>query len=289
MQKNVTLRNLLDREGLIVAPGCHDAFGAKIIEHVGFKVAYMTGNGTSASLIGKPDLGLITASEMAIHARGIVSAVNIPLICDCDNGYGGVNNVIRSVEEYEAAGVSAIHIEDQGLPKKCAALGDINFITKDELTEKIRAAVHARKDKNFSIIARTDCRSALGLKEAISRGQACAKAGADIVYIELLESIEEMKEVVRSIDAPVMFDMLEHFRMPYINVKELENIGYKLVVFPLSTTLTYAKSTLDLMTSLKETGTTEAFLDKMLSLKEYEHLLGYDLIEQRELAIQKQY
>ncbi|MBP1920648.1 isocitrate lyase/PEP mutase family protein [Youngiibacter multivorans] len=288
MQKKITLRNLLDKEGLIVAPGCHDAFGAKIIEHVGFEVAYMTGNGTSASLIGKPDLGLITASEMVTHARGIVSAVNIPIICDCDNGYGGVNNVIRAVEEYEAAGVSAIHIEDQDMPKKCAALGDIKFIAKEELTEKIKAAVHARKDKNFTIIARTDCRSALGLKEAISRGQACANAGADVVYIELLESIDEMKEVVRSIDAPVMFDMLEHFRMPYINVKELENIGYKLVVFPLSSTLTYAKSILGLMTSLKETGTTEAFLDKMLTLKEYEHLLGYDMIERREIAIRKQ-
>lgn len=287
MKKKLTIRNLLDKEGLIVAPGCHDAFGAKIIEHVGFEAVYMTGNGTSASLIGKPDLGLITASEMVSHVRGIVSAVNIPVICDADHGYGGVNNVIRTVEEYEAAGVSAIHIEDQDMPKKCAALGDIKFVSKEEHVEKIKAAVYARKSKDFTIIARTDCRASLGLKEAISRGQACAKAGADVVYIELLESIDEMKEVVRSIDAPVMFDMLEHFRMPFINVKELENIGYKIVVFPLSTTLTYGKAILELMNSLKNTGTTAGYLDKMFTLKEYEKMLGYEFIEQREIRIRE--
>ena len=273
---------MLERREIIVAPGCHDALGAKIIASVGFEAAYMTGNGVSASVIGQPDLGLLTMSEMVKQVRGIVAAVDIPVLCDADTGYGNINNVIRTVEEYEAAGVCAIHIEDQVTPKQCGAMAGLKVISSEEHVAKIKAALGARKDPDFLIIARTDARGVLGLEEAIRRGCACAKAGADLVFVEMLESADEMKEVTRRVDAPLMCAMLENTKIPYLNIKQLENIGYKLVIYPLSSTLLYAQSTLALMSSLQSTGTTEAFLDKIMKLHDYEKLLGLDSIKKRE-------
>jgi carboxyvinyl-carboxyphosphonate phosphorylmutase len=282
LERRKVLKSLLQKDGIIVAPGCHDALGAKIIEKVGFEVAYMTGNGVSASLLGKPDIGLVTMSEMVTTARGIVSAINLPVIADADTGYGNVNSVIRTVEEFETTGVSAIHIEDQITPKKCGAMDGLKYISKDEHVAKIKAAVKARRDENFLIIARTDSRVSMGLNEAIARGKACADAGADVVFIEMLESTDELKQVARKIDAPLMYDMLEHTKVPYMNVKELENIGYKLVIFPLSSTFLYTQTTMELMRSLKNTGTTADFLDRMMKIHDYEKLLGLDEIKERE-------
>lgn len=198
MGNSVPLKQLLQKEGIVVAPGCHDALGAKVIESVGFEAVYMTGNGTSASAIGKPDLGFLTMTEMVSRARGIVSAV----ISDADTGYGNRNNVVRTVQEYEASGVSAIHLEDQVTPKKCGAMSGIELISIEEHVDKIQAAIRARKDENFLIIGRSDARGTKGLAEAIERGKAYANAGADLILIEMLESVDEMKEVARKIDAP---------------------------------------------------------------------------------------
>lgn len=275
MERKITLKKLLEKDGIVVAPGCHDALGAKIIEQVGFNAAYMTGNGTCASLLGKPDIGLVTMTEMINHARGIVSAVNIPVICDADTGYGNVNNVVRTVQEYEAAGVSAIHIEDQITPKKCGAMQGLSFISKEEHAEKIRTAVKTRKDPNFLIIARTDSRRDFGLDEAIARGKACLDAGADLIYLENLESVEEMKRVTHSIDAPLVYDSIENSGLPYLTTKQLEDIGYKLVIHCLSSTFAYAYMMKDLMKHLKEDGSTKKYLPKMMKLHDdYEGLLG---------------
>lgn len=274
MRRRIALKKLLEKDGIVVAPGCHDALGARIIEHVGFDVVYMTGNGVSASLLGKPDIGLLTMTEMITHARGIVSSVNLPVICDSDTGYGNVNNVARTVEEYEAAGVSAIHIEDQITPKKCGAMEGLAFISKEEHADKIRTAIKTRKDPNFLIIARTDSRRDFGLDEAIARGKACMEAGADLIYIENLESVEEMKTVTRSIDAPLVFDSLENANTPYLTTKQLEDIGYKLVIHPLSSTFAYTHMMIDLMKHLKDDGITKEYLPKMMKLHDYENLLG---------------
>jgi len=287
MEKREKLAELVRGKKIVVAPGCHDALGAKIIEAAGFDVVYMTGNGVSSSLIGKPDIGLVTMTEMVSRARNIVSAVNLPVMCDSDTGYGNVNNVIRTVEEYEAAGVCGIHIEDQITPKKCGAMAGLRLVSAEEHLSKIKAALGARKDKNFLIIARTDSRAVHGLKEAIRRGKMAEEAGADLVYIEMLESVEELKEVARSIKAPLMYDMLEHSKVPFMNVKELEAIGYRLVIFPLSSTFLYAKTTLKLMTELKKTGTTAGFLDEMMKLHDYEKLLGLEEIKAREQILTK--
>lgn len=268
-----SLKQLLGRNEIVVAPGCHDALGAKIAETMGFEAVYMTGNGATASQIGKPDVGLLTMTEMVATAQKMSSAINIPIIADADTGYGNKNNVTRTVIEYEKAGVSAIHLEDQVTPKKCGAMSGIELISMEEHVEKIQAALNARKSEDFLIIGRTDSRGTLGLEEAIKRGNAYAKAGADLIILEMLESIEEIKEVARRVDAPLMFSYVDFTRIPNITFKQLEEFGYKLVIYPLSSTLAYAKTMQDLLTSLKTEGTTKGFEEKMISLHQYEDLL----------------
>ncbi|MEW9674110.1 oxaloacetate decarboxylase [Ammoniphilus sp. 3BR4] len=276
MSKRVPLKQLLQKEGIVVAPGCHDAIGAKVIESVGFDAVYMTGNGASASAIGKPDVGLLTMTEMITRARGIVSAVDIPVIADADTGYGNRNNVTRTLQEYEASGVSAIHLEDQVTPKKCGAMSGIELISIDEHVDKIQAAVRARKDDNFLIIGRSDARGTKGLAEAIERGKAYANAGADLILIEMLESVDEMKEVARKIDAPLMFNYVEHTKIPNLTIQQFQDLGFKLLAYPLSSTFYYAKTMMDLMRTLKETGSTESFQEQMLKIHDYEKFLGID-------------
>jgi 2,3-dimethylmalate lyase len=268
-----SLKKLLGRNEIVVAPGCHDALGAKIVEKMGFEAVYMTGNGATASQIGKPDVGLLTMTEMVTTAQKMSSAVNIPIIADADTGYGNKNNVARTIIEYEKAGVSAIHLEDQVTPKKCGAMSGIELISIEEHVEKIQAALNARKSEDLLIIGRTDSRGTLGLEEAIKRGNAYAKAGADLVILEMLQSIEEIKEVARRVDAPLMFSYVDFTRIPNITFKQLEEFGYKLVIYPLSSTLAYAKTMQDLLKSLKTDETTKGFEEKMISLHEYEDLL----------------
>lgn len=274
MSKKVPLKQLLQKAGIVVAPGCHDALGAKVIESVGFDAVYMTGNGTSASAIGKPDIGLLSMTEMVSRARGMVSAVDIPVISDADTGYGNRNNVVRTVQEYEASGVSAIHLEDQVTPKKCGAMSGIELISIEEHVDKIQAAIRARKDENFLIIGRSDARGTKGLAEAIERGKAYADAGADLILIEMLESVDEMKEVARKIDAPLMFNYVEHTKIPNLTIQQFQDLGFKLLAYPLSSTFYYAKTMMDLMRTLKETGSTESFREKMLTIHDYEKFLG---------------
>lgn len=276
MSKRVPLKQLLQKEGIVVAPGCHDAIGAKVIESVGFDAVYMTGNGASASAIGKPDVGLLTMTEMITRARGIVSAVDIPVIADADTGYGNRNNVTRTVQEYEASGVQAIHLEDQVTPKKCGAMSGIELISIDEHVDKIQAAVRARQDDNFLIIGRSDARGTKGLAEAIERGKAYANAGADLILIEMLESVDEMKEVARKIDAPLMFNYVEHTKIPNLTIQQFQDLGFKLLAYPLSSTFYYAKTMMDLMRTLKETGSTESFQEQMLKIHDYEKFLGIE-------------
>jgi len=195
MDKRTQLRQLLARPGTLIAPGCHDALGGRLIEKAGFLVAYMTGNGVSASMAGVPDAGLLTMTEMVDQARRIASAIEIPLICDADTGYGGVQNVMRTVREYEQAGVAGIHIEDQTIPKKCAAMEGLMLVSAEAAVRRIEAALEARRSKDFLIIARTDARVTHDLEEAIRRANAFAKAGADLVFLELLRSEQEAEFV----------------------------------------------------------------------------------------------
>jgi 2-methylisocitrate lyase-like PEP mutase family enzyme len=279
MDKRSKLRQLLTRPGILIAPGCHDALGARIIEEAGFAAAYMTGNGVSASMAGVPDAGLLTMTEMVDQARRIASAIEIPLLCDADTGYGGIQNVMRTVREYEQAGVAGIHIEDQTIPKKCAAMEGLKLVSLEAAIGRIEAAREARRSKDFLIIARTDARVTHDLEEAVRRGKAFAKAGADLVFLELLRSEQEAEFVAKSLNAPLMIDMTPYPGCERMRVERLEAFGYKLAIYPLSSTLLYANATRQFMQALHQSRDEGNFLPQMMPLREYEKLLGLTEVE----------
>ena len=275
MKKTARLRQILKEPGIIVAPGAHNAFTAKIIEQTGgFQAVYMTGSGAAMSLLGEPDIGLLTMTEMVTHARNLANAVSLPVIADADTGYGNAINVVRCVREYEGAGVAAIHIEDQVMPKKCGHFEEKQIISKDEMVGKIRAAVHARKDPDFVLIARTDARAGLGFDEAIDRARAYVAAGADAIFFEAPQSLDELKTIARSVSAPLLVNMDEGTKTPLLPIRELEAMGYKIVIFPRSAPCAAAKAVQELMQILKETGTTQGFSHRILSFEERNRLTG---------------
>jgi 2-methylisocitrate lyase-like PEP mutase family enzyme len=280
---NRGLRLLLDKPGLVVAPGCHDALGARIAQKLGFKAVYISGNATAASRLGKPDIGLLGLSEMVSHARRIVSAVDIPVICDADTGYGGISNVARTVQEYEEAGVAGIHIEDQVMPKKCGAMPGVEIVPLSDAVARVRAAVRAKKNRDFVIIARTDARATGDFEEALRRARVFAAAGADMIFVENLTSRSEIEEVPRVITStPLLFDVLEK-AWPWTDIplSDIEKMGYKAVIYCLATTLTYAKATKDLLSTIKEKGCTSGLVEAMMDLHEYEEILGLSDINNR--------
>lgn len=276
MDKRKKFRELMRRDGIIIAPGAPDAITARIIEKAGFDVCYMGGNAAVASFLGVPDIGLATFADMLGHARNIADCIDIPLFCDADTGYGNVNNVIRTVQQFEKAGVVGIHLEDQITPKKCGAMDGLTLISMEESAEKIRAAVHARTDPDFIIIARTDARMPLGLDDAIRRVQAYEEAGADMVYIEMLQSKEEVKRLVSSVNVPVFFDALESTVQFSPSNAELEELGVKMVIYPMSAILYTSNMLSQFMADLKRNGGTQAYRSQMMALHDYEKLLGID-------------
>ena len=221
---------------MIVAPGIYDAYGARFVEQAGFEAVYMTGNGVSASLLGRPDVGLVDLTLIANHAHRVAACVDIPLICDADTGYGNAVNVRHTIAEFEAAGVAAIHLEDQLAPKRCGHLpGSRPVVEMDEHVGKIEAAIAARRDPDFIVIARTDAAAGLGLDEAIRRGKAYRKAGADVVFVELKGSanmIEELKRVTGEIDAPCLVNVEEGGKVGDLSAAELEALGFRLAIYP---------------------------------------------------------
>jgi carboxyvinyl-carboxyphosphonate phosphorylmutase len=223
---------MLREPGIIVAPGAYDGFSARLIEAAGFKAVYMTGAGTAASHLGQPDLGLATLTEMATHAAHLASCVSIPLIADADTGYGNALNVVRTVREYERAGVAGLHIEDQVAPKKCGHIAGKQVIPAQEMADKLRAASEYRTDPDFVIIARTDARAVTGLDDAIARANLYADSGADMIFFEAPQSEDEIARVAREVKAPLLSNMVAGGKTPPVKVSELERLGYKLVIFP---------------------------------------------------------
>lgn len=216
---------------MVVAPGCYDGLTARLIEGAGFGCAYMTGAGTSAAH-GYPDFGLITMSEMVANARRITATIGIPLISDADTGYGNELNVYRTIQEFEAAGVAGVHIEDQGFPKKCGHLDDKEIIPLDEYLPKIRAAAAARKSKDFAIIARTDSRARLGFEEAVRRGNAALSAGADIVFVEAPQTMDEVKAIPKQVKGPCLLNVVQGGKTPAIDMAAAQAAGYAVSILP---------------------------------------------------------
>lgn len=232
MRSTTRLRHMLAAPGIVVAPGAYDGFSARLIEAAGFRCIYMTGAGTAASHLGQPDLGLTTLTEMATHAAHLAACVSVPLIADADTGYGNALNVVRTVREYERAGVAGLHLEDQVAPKKCGHIAGKQVIPAGEFADKIRAAAEYRTDPDFVIIARTDARAVTSLDDAIERGNRYAEAGADLIFVEAPQSLEEIQRVAREVQAPLLANMVQGGRTPAIAVPDLERLGFKLVIFP---------------------------------------------------------
>src|SRR3990170_1895050 len=232
MRASTRLRELLKGPDIIVAPGAYDGFSARLVEAAGFKAAYMTGAGTAASHLGQPDLGLTTLTEMATHAAHLAGCLSIPLIADADTGYGNVLNVVRTVREYERAGVAGLHIEDQVAPKKCGHIAGKQVIPTDEFCDKIRAASEYRTDPDLLIIARTDARAVTGLDDAIDRGNRYAEAGADVIFVEAPQGMDEVQRIAREVKAPLLANMVPGGKTPAVKFSELERLGFRIVIYP---------------------------------------------------------
>ncbi|TWH48084.1 oxaloacetate decarboxylase [Sporomusa sp. KB1] len=282
MKKTTVLRQLLAGKSIVVTPGAHDALTAKIIEKTGFPAVYMTGYGQAASHLGKPDVGLLTMTEMVARAANIVEAVSIPVIADADTGFGNAVNVMRTVREYEKAGVAAIQLEDQVAPKKCGHMTGRQVVSKEEMVGKIKAAVDARCDNDLVIIARTDARTVHGINEALDRAKAYEEAGADLLFVESPESIEEMKLITSSFNIPVLANMVEGGRTPLLLNQELEKIGYDIVIYPTASTYSVCLAVSRLMQNLKQTGTTAGMMDEMIKFTEFNELIGLPQIRELE-------
>lgn len=276
------LRKLVEAEEILILPGAYDALSAKLAQAAGFQAVYLTGYGQSASKLGEPDVGLMCMSEMAERTRDIAMAVDIPVACDADTGFGGPVNVIRTVREYERAGAAAIQLEDQTMPIKCGHMLGRQVVPAEEMAEKIRAAAAARGDPDFLIIARTDARTEHGIDEAIRRGRLYEEAGADIIFIESLETVDEMKRVNREIRKPTIANMVEGGRTPFLPARELQEIGYSAVIFPITTLYAAAKAVYDVLADLRENGTSAGSSDRMLCFREFNELIGLPAVRKIE-------
>jgi 2,3-dimethylmalate lyase len=274
MKTTTQLRQLLREPGIVVAPGAYDCFTAKLIEREGFPVVYMTGAGTAITRIGKPDLGFTTLSEMVANAAAMAATVSIPLIADADTGYGGALNVYRTVREYERAGVAALHIEDQVFPKRCGHLDGKQVVESGEMVTKIQAAVEARTDDDFVIIARTDALAVTGLDDTLRRCYAYAEAGADVLFVEALRTPEEITRLMGEVQVPLLYNFVEHGKSPLLPVSELQRLGFKIVIFPGSIMLAVGRLVQQILGEIKQQGTTAALLDRMGDVVELFEVMG---------------
>jgi 2,3-dimethylmalate lyase len=258
------LRQLLAADGPVLAPGAYDALSARLIERAGFDVVYMTGFGTSASLLGRPDVGLLGLSEMVGNVRRIVQAVDVPVIADADTGYGNAINVVRTVQEYEQAGVAGLHLEDQVLPKRCGHMSGKQVVPVDEMVGKLRAAVAARSDPDLVIIARTDARAVEGLGAALDRAHRYHAAGADALFVEALEGTDEIELVAHELaGVPLVFNWAEGGRTPPLPHERLVELGFAVVLMPISTILVATKAIESALAEIRRAGTPLPVLDRM--------------------------
>ena len=274
MRTTTKFRQLLNQPGIIQAPGSYDCLTAKLIQQAGFPAVYMTGAGTSVAQLGYPDLGLATMTDMIANAAAITDILDVPLIADADTGYGGILNVKRTVRQYERAGVAAVHIEDQEMPKRCGHLDDKKVVSTEDMVQKIRAAVDARTDDDFTIIVRTDSIAVTGWEDAMVRCEEYIKAGADALFVEALRTPEEVEQVGKNISVPLLYNFVESGKSPLLSAADLEKFGFKIVIYPASALLAVTRVVEKIMAQLKETGTTAHLIDDMVSLEACFEVVG---------------
>jgi len=262
-------------DGPLLLPGCYDALGARLIEQAGFDVVYMTGFGTAASMLGRPDVGLLGLTEMADNARRIVAATDLPVIADADTGYGNQINAMRTVQVYEQAGVAGIHIEDQQLPKKCGHMEGKIVVSRSEFVAKIAAAVEARQSPDFTIIARTDARAPHGLDEALARAHAARDAGADALFVEALQSPEELATVANELSGmPLVFNWAEGGKTPPLTFDQISELGFAMIIMPISTLLVATQAMQGVLRQIRSDGTPASALASMPAFDEFTDTIG---------------
>ena len=267
------LKNMLKSKKPLVIPGVYDALGAKIAQKVGFDAMFQTGYGTSATLFGMPDYGFIGAAETVDNARRICRAVTVPVIVDSDTGYGNALSVWKLVKELELAGASGIFLEDQKWPKRCGHMQGKEIISQEEYTEKLSAAIDARENKDFIIVARTDARATEGLDEAIERGKQNKKTGADAVFVEAPRSIDEMKKIGKEINSPLVANMIEGGATPLSSAETLSKMGFNIILYPLSVLYANTFATMNILTELKNTGNTAKYKQKVVNFDQFNELV----------------
>jgi len=274
MDKTHAIRRQLKELGQLIMPGVYDALSAKIAAKAGFEVIFITGYSVSATLLGEPDFGLLTQSEVVDAARRVCNVVKTPVIVDADTGYGNAINVFRTVEELIRAGAAGIFLEDQLWPKRCGHMRGKQVIALEEHLSKLQAAREATNTNDFFIVARTDSRQALGLKEAIRRGIAFKEAGADAVFIEAPESREEMKAIAREVPGPLVANMIERGVTPLMEPEELKDLGFELVVWPLAPLYSTAKTLTEVYATLRRDGSTLAIMERLMPFDEFNAIVG---------------
>jgi carboxyvinyl-carboxyphosphonate phosphorylmutase len=264
---------LIDAPEILLMPGAWDGLSALMIEQAGFSGVYITGGGIARSS-GVPDIGLITMSEQIDRVRIICEAVSVPVLADADTGYGNAINLMRAVHEMEAAGAAGVHIEDQVTPKRCGHYEGKEVVGQREFVQKIEAACAARRDDAFVIVARTDARAVLGLDEAIARGKACARAGADVIFVEAPQSVDEIRQVAEAIDAPLLLNMIcKGGKTPYVPTHEIEQMGYNIIIFASDAQRAAIFAMRRLLEALHSQRTAE-FFDDMVTFQEREQIVN---------------
>ena len=276
--KKRDLRNRIEQGEFICAPGVFDLISARIADRLEFPALYMTGYGVVASSLGLPDAGLAGYSDMVERVDRIASATSTPVIADGDTGYGGLLNVDHTVRGYERAGACAIQLEDQASPKKCGHTPDRKVIPVEDMVSKIKVALTARESEDFIVIARTDSRTGLGIEEAIRRGQAFADAGADIIFVESPESVEEMAEIGRRIEKPLLANIVVGGSTPLLSIDELSDMGYQLAIFPGSAFLAMGAAVESVYTHIKSTGSTADLETPLYDFQAFNQLMGFDKV-----------
>lgn len=282
-KRKISLRErLADTNDIIILPGVYDALTAKIAEDVGFETAFQTGYGTSASLLGMPDFGFLNAGETLENAKRIINSVNIPILVDIDTGYGNPLNVWKIVKDLERIGAKGIFLEDQVWPKRCGHMTGKTVIPKEEYILKLNAAMDAREDNEFIIVARTDSLAQFGIEEAIERGKEYKKIGADVIFIEAPKSIDQMELIAKEIKAPLLANMIEEGITPNLTADQLRKMGFKMVVFPLSALYSATFAIKQTLQTLKKTGTTKELKNKMITFQEFNDLVNLSVYRKLE-------
>ena len=279
-QRRQLLRDRLTKGRLVVAPGVFEMVSAKIADRMGFEALYMTGYGTVASYLGLPDAGLATYTDMVNRVSQFTRITQTPFICDGDTGYGGLLNVMHTVRGYEAAGACAIQLEDQEFPKKCGHMLGRRVIPTQDMVEKIRVAVQTREDRNFQIIARTDARTTLGLDEALRRAESYARAGADVLFVESPESVQEMEKIAQTFDLPLVANMVEGGRTPVLTFEQLQSIGYGLAIFPATAFLAAGAAMQSVYQTLLTDKSSTQVTQPLYDFQAFSTLMGFDWVSQ---------